>query len=41
MQNNLQEFKERFLENLKIELENYPKSEMIINQKQEEIGDEK
>ena len=41
MQNNLQEFKERFLENLKIELENYPKSEMIINQKQKEIGDEK
>ncbi len=36
MQNNLQEFQERFLENLQEELENYPKSEMVVNKKEDE-----
>jgi len=33
--NDLQEFKEKFLENLQIELQNYSESEMIVNQIEE------
>ena len=31
MQNNIQEFQDKFIENLQIELENYPQSELIKN----------